>query len=142
MNFNRCLNVYIQKSQKPAVAEDVQTHEEKMNFVFANSSEDNAIYPLTVPEIAEAQDDDLTIKKLSKKKDYSYELIDNVKILCKEGKLVIPNILQNRAVGWYHHYLQHPGTTRLDKRPFDLLCTGKGCVALSTPMSKSAINVK
>jgi hypothetical protein len=35
--------------------------------VFANSSEDNAIYPLTVPEIAEAQDDDVTIKKLSKK---------------------------------------------------------------------------
>jgi hypothetical protein len=29
---------------------------------------DNAIYPLTVPEIAEAQDDDVTIKKLSKSK--------------------------------------------------------------------------
>jgi hypothetical protein len=86
-----------------------------MNFVFANSSEDNAIYPLTVPEIAEAQDDDVTIKKLSKKKDYSYELIDNVKILCKDGKLVIPNKLQNRAVGWYHHSLQHPGTTRLEE---------------------------
>ncbi len=115
MNFNRCLNFYIQKSKEPAVAEDVQTHEEKMNFVFANSSEDNAIYPLTVPEIAEAQDDDVTIKKLSKNKDYSYELIDNVKILCKDGKLVIPNNLQNRAVGWYHHYLQHPGTTRLEE---------------------------
>jgi hypothetical protein len=83
--------------------------------VFANSSEDNAIYPLTVPEIAEAQVDDVTIKKLSKKRDYSYELIDNVKILCKDGKLVIPNKLQNRAVGWYHHYLQYPGTTRLEE---------------------------
>ena len=70
---------------------------------------------MTVPEIAEAQDDDVMIKKLSKNKDYSYELIDNVKILCKDGKLVIPNNLQNRAVGWYHHYLQHPGTTRLEE---------------------------
>ncbi len=27
--------------------------------------------------------------------------------------MVIPKALQHRAVSWYHHYLQHPGHTRL-----------------------------
>ena len=36
-------------------------------------------------------------------------------MLCKDGKLVIPKSLQHRAVSWYHHYLQHPGNTRLEE---------------------------
>jgi hypothetical protein len=75
-----------------------------MNFVFANSSKDDAIYPLTVPEIADAQKDDNTLTKLHKKNDYSIELINSVKVLCKDGKLVIPKNLQHSAVAWYHHY--------------------------------------
>jgi hypothetical protein len=34
-------------------------------------------------------------------------------VLCKNGKLVIPAFLRHRAVAWYHHYLQHPGHSRL-----------------------------
>jgi hypothetical protein len=79
-----------------------------MNFMFANSSEDDAIYPLTVPEISDAQKDDNTLTKLHKKDDYSFELIDSVKVLCKDGKLVIPK-------NWYHEHLQHPGTTPLEE---------------------------
>ena len=29
--------------------------------------------------------------------------------------MVIPRVLQRRAVSWYHHYLQHPGHTRLEE---------------------------
>jgi hypothetical protein len=29
--------------------------------------------------------------------------------------MVIPKVLQRRAVSWYHHYLQHPGHTRLEE---------------------------
>ena len=29
--------------------------------------------------------------------------------------MVIPEVLQHRAVSWYHHYLQHPGHTRLEE---------------------------
>ncbi len=36
-------------------------------------------------------------------------------MLCKNDRLVIPKPLQRRAVGWYHHYLQHPGHTRLEE---------------------------
>jgi hypothetical protein len=39
----------------------------------------------------------------------------------KKGKIVIPAALQNCAVSWYHHNLQHPGHTRLEKTLHDTL---------------------
>jgi hypothetical protein len=47
------------------------------------------------------------------KKDICLQLIEDTKVLCKNGKLIIPASLQHRAVAWYHHYLQHPGHSRL-----------------------------
>jgi hypothetical protein len=38
-------------------------------------------------------------------------LIDNMYVVCNDGKMIIPKPLQRRAVLWYHHYLQHPGHT-------------------------------
>ncbi len=45
----------------------------------------------------------------------STKLVENIKVLCKDGKLGIPKDLQDQAVAWYHHYLQHPGSTRLEE---------------------------
>ncbi len=45
----------------------------------------------------------------------SFQLIENTKVLCKDDKLIIPASLQHRAVSWYHHYLQHPGHSRLEE---------------------------
>ncbi len=42
-------------------------------------------------------------------------LIENMACVCKDGQLVIPKPLQVCAVKWYHHYLQHPGHTRLEE---------------------------
>ncbi len=36
-------------------------------------------------------------------------------MLCKDNKLIIPASLQHRTVSWYHHYLQHPGHSRLEE---------------------------
>jgi hypothetical protein len=36
-------------------------------------------------------------------------------VLCKNDKPIIPASLQHRAVSWYHHYLQHPGHSRLEE---------------------------
>eukprot|EP00804_Cyclotella_cryptica_P012555 CCRYP_014712-RA/>CCRYP_014712-RA protein AED:0.29 eAED:0.31 QI:0/0/0/1/1/1/2/0/206 len=90
-------------------------HSDLVNFVFANHSGENAIYPLTVWEIAAAQHTDKTLDKLSLLEAYKPQLVENVQVLCKDGKLVIPQELQKQAVQWYHHYLQHPGTTRLEE---------------------------
>eukprot|EP00957_Ditylum_brightwellii_P137019 10447697-Ditylum_brightwellii.AAC.1 len=41
-------------------------------------------------------------------------IIDEVEVLvCNQSRLVIPQVLQTRAVQWYDHYLQHPGISRL-----------------------------
>jgi hypothetical protein len=48
-------------------------------------------------------------------KDIVIELIEDTKVLCKNGKLMIATSLRQWAVKWYHHYLQHPGHTRLEE---------------------------
>ena len=69
-----------------------------MNLEFANRSEEDVIYPLTVQEIAEAHKLDASLKKL--KDQYSTQLVESTEILCKDGKMVIPKALQHRAVRW------------------------------------------
>jgi hypothetical protein len=48
-------------------------------------------------------------------KDIGLHLIEDTKVLCKNGKVIIPTSLWHRAVIWYHHYLQHPGHSRLEE---------------------------
>eukprot|EP00804_Cyclotella_cryptica_P028232 CCRYP_014590-RA/>CCRYP_014590-RA protein AED:0.27 eAED:0.27 QI:0/-1/0/1/-1/1/1/0/188 len=82
-----------------------------MNEVFGNQNEEESIYPVTTREIAEAQQEDKSLLN----KGYSTHLVEDIKVLCKDGKMVIPKSLQHRAVAWFHHYLQHPGSKRLEE---------------------------
>ena len=86
-----------------------------LNHVFANRSDEEEIYPLTVSEIAEEQTKDKSLQKQKGTSNVEETLIENTYVLCKNGKLIIPKTLQRRAVAWYHHYLQHPGHTRLEE---------------------------
>ena len=83
--------------------------------MFANRSEDEEVYPLTVKEIAAEQRKDKTVCSLNNDDKYETLLIENTQVLCREGKLIIPKSLQHRVVSWYHHYLQHPGHSRLEE---------------------------
>ncbi len=48
--------------------------------------------------------------------DICFHLIEDTKVLCKIGKLIIPASLRHMAVScWSHHYLQHPGHLRLEE---------------------------
>jgi len=91
-----------------------------MNHVFANRSEEDEIHPLTVKEIVEAQQADTTLKHFFKgnavlDRGLELQLIENTSCICNKGRLVIPKPLQRSATMWYHHYLQHPGHTRLEE---------------------------
>ena len=86
-----------------------------INYVFATHSDEEEIFPLTISEIAEEQLKDKALQKQKVLMKLEETLIENTYVLCKEGKLVIPKTLQHRAVAWYHHYLQHPGHTRLEE---------------------------
>jgi hypothetical protein len=91
-----------------------------LNYVFANRSKEEEIYPLTAQEAADAQRVDATIKHCFKSnhvfdKDFDIRLVDETSVVCKNGRMVIPKPLQRRAVLWFHHYLQHPGHTCLEE---------------------------
>jgi hypothetical protein len=91
-----------------------------INEVFANCSEKDKIYPLTMEENAEAQWADTTLKHLFKRnavidQGLEIKLIENTTCVCKDGLLLIPKPLQVCAVKWYHHYLQHLGHTHLEE---------------------------
>ena len=90
-----------------------------MNLVFANRSEENSICPLSTREIAKLQSKDAQLVALTTQDGYSTTLVENIKVLCKNGKLVIPKDFQDQVVAWYHHYLQHPGSMRLE----EILCS-------------------
>jgi hypothetical protein len=100
---------------------DTDKHKD-LNFAFANCGEEDEIYPLTTIEIVEAQHKDQGVKVYYKKnaimpkKDVCLQLVEDTNVLCKNGKLIILTSLQHKAVAWYHHYLQHPGHTRLEEK--------------------------
>jgi len=97
-----------------------ETNTIEMNHVFANRSKEDEFFPLIVKEIVVAQKADLILKHFFKSnavlsKGLELQLVENKSCICHEGKLVIPKPLQRRATIWYHHYLQHPGYTRLQE---------------------------
>jgi hypothetical protein len=97
-----------------------ETQECNLNQVFANRSKEEEIYPLTTPEIAEAQKANIKLKHCFKcnavlDKGLDIRLVDNTYVVCKDGRMIIPKPLHRRAVLWYHHYLPHPGHTRLEE---------------------------
>ena len=70
--------------------ESTTNQQHQINMVFANRSEEDVIYPLTVKEIALAQERDLVLKKLTKMEKYSTHLVENTEVLCKDAKWSFP----------------------------------------------------
>ena len=90
------------------------------NHVFANCTNEEEIYPLTAQEVPDAQRVDATIKHCFKRnhvfdKDLDIRLVGKISVVCKNGRMVIPKPLQRCAILWFHHYLQHPGHSRLEE---------------------------
>ncbi len=77
---------------------------DNLNLVFAHHEEEEEVYPLTLTEIADAQHKDQELKAYFKKngimphKDMGIQLIEDTKGLCKNGKVIIPTSLHQRAV--------------------------------------------
>jgi hypothetical protein len=99
---------------------DNTSQECNLNIIFANHSKEEEIYPLTTPEIANAQKADSKLKHCFKRnavlnKGLEVRLVDDTLIVCQDGRMIIPKPFQRHAVLWYHHYLQHPGHTRLEE---------------------------
>ena len=48
--------------------------------------------------------------------------IHNNNILALNGKIYVPRKLRHDVLTWYHHYLCHPGLTRLEKTIASTMC--------------------
>ena len=55
--------------------------------------------------------------------------------------MVLPTALRHRAISWYHHYLQHPGATRLEET-LRAAMYWRGMRSPSVNMSKTVTNAK
>ena len=97
-----------------------------INHVFAKIEDsEEEIYPVTINEITSEQKDDNDLKAYFKKekvevtsrnKYFSLKVIDETNVVAyNDTHLVIPKTLQSKVVQWYHHYLFHPGQTRLEE---------------------------
>jgi hypothetical protein len=75
-----------------------------MNSVFANCSEEDVIYPLTVKEIVEAQTADPNVLKMTADLQYTRHQVENTQELCKRTAMVLLTAFKHRAINWYHHY--------------------------------------
>ena len=116
-------------------------HPASMNSVFANCSEEDLIYPLTVKEITEAQETDPNICKLTKDPQYTRQLVKNTQLLCKGTAMVLWtafNIEQLVGTITISNTLERP----VLKRHSVLQCIGKVCKLASKNMSKTFINAK
>jgi hypothetical protein len=113
MTFAQCWYHYT-SGQEESSSSSAYTRE-YMNLVFANQDDEEVIYPLTTREIAEAQNHDHTLNTMADKHGCTTQLVENIKVLHKDGKMVIPTSLQQHPVVWYHNYLQHPGNKHLEE---------------------------
>ena len=79
-------------------------------------------FPLNFKAIYQHQQQDETLQLDIKKRPAQYILHSFrgggkvQKLICnKEKKIIIPKVLQNRIVQWYHTYLSHPGINRTEQ---------------------------
>ncbi len=78
---------------------------------------DQDVFPVQIQKIKEKQEKDRSLRKEIRQnpKDYTKILIENQKIVSFRNRIYIPQELRRQVLSWYHHYLCHPGATRMYK---------------------------
>ena len=86
----------------------------------ANEEEFPKAFPLSYRELAHRQTNDADLqKKLQKQPQLytkaTYKFSDKTyELIIKDGKIYVPEYLQQKCAEWYHLNLMHPGETRLE----------------------------
>jgi hypothetical protein len=73
-------------------------------------------FPMNTLLIQKEQEKDKKLQQDIQKnvQKYKKRKIEGAEIVTQNKLIVIPKTLQQRIVAWYHHYLAHPGMTRLE----------------------------
>jgi Integrase zinc binding domain len=77
---------------------------------------DNELFPMSPELIAKDQKGDQHIQKIIKtsSRPLKEQTIEGVLLLTLENQIIIPEVLQQHIVAWYHLYLKHPGQTWME----------------------------
>ena len=87
------------------------------NQVLAMNSIDEQCFPIDSQTIAKQKLRDTKLKDKMRKNPsrFSKRFVQGHELILEDGKMYIPRKSRERVVNWYHHYLCHPGETRLEK---------------------------
>ena len=92
-----------------------------INKKYARTVDINDECPVDAGVLATAQRNELRVRtselkrKVREDKDYLRTMYDTHEIILYKNKIYVPQPLRERMLNWYHHYLSHPGATRLAK---------------------------
>ena len=76
-------------------------------------------FPLSCKRMQDDQLSDVKLMKTVKKsidkkeKKYSYKKVEEVELVHKDGKILVPPAARPRVLDWYHQHLVHPGIERM-----------------------------
>ena len=59
----------------------------------------------------QAKDKTLQASVRRNKNQFDSMKIEGSELITIDGKVVVPKVLQDRILAWYHEYLAHPGMT-------------------------------
>ena len=83
------------------------------------SNEQEELFPLDLPRIAkeqvreESKNKELKKLFLTKQKDFGKKTVGDITLTTYMNKIYIPQNIRPRIMNWYHHFLCHPGASRL-----------------------------
>ena len=88
---------------------------------FAKKPDVPDFHPLNYQHLKIAQGKDKTIQNIIKMTNSKFAMKEfhagekSTSLICYNGKIVIPNLLQKHVINWYHTTLCHPGINRTEE---------------------------
>ena len=93
-----------------------QLSDQPIDELFEATAADETFFPLSTQLIAdEQQKDKPLLNKVKNNTKYTTKKVEGYDVICESDKLYIPHSLRERTLNWYHHWLCHPGETRMEK---------------------------
>ena len=73
-------------------------------------------FPMSPKLLFAEQQKDQSLKRhfATGSKEYSTKVVEGVQLITYKDKIVVPTLLRDRIMSWYHHYLCHPRQVRME----------------------------
>ena len=100
----------------PTAEEDEEATYTSELLLAVEDLEEESVCALSPKVIAHHQDRDKELQKKFKKSKSIYETIEleDEELIAYNGKVVVPETLQDKLIDQYHGLLNHPGMTRME----------------------------